>query len=69
MVSDGRLSLGWHRRGFSNDGLFDVFVAYLFVVVLLVLFLSSLSLSMSFQILLVCFRTCFARTSLPIFRK
>jgi hypothetical protein len=52
----------------SDNGLFDVSVVYLFVVVLIVLFLSSLSLSMSFQMILVCFRTCFARINLLIFR-
>jgi len=51
-----------HRylEGFSNEGLFDVFVVFLFVVVLLILFLSSLSLFIGFQILLVCFRACSA---------
>jgi hypothetical protein len=63
----------WDRGGFLDDGLFDVFVVYLFVVVLLVLFffffiLYSLSVSMGFHILLVCFRACFARISLLIFK-
>lgn len=61
MVSSGRLSLGWfcvqpilftcrHQRWFLDDSLFNVSIMYLFIVMLLlVLFLSSLSLPMSFR--------------------